>query len=101
LIFHGSSYVCSFSDHVVVKILHNGIKEEVKKKGNESPRLVITDIAVTWRLARLILFDLVFFFDLITERIFRLAFYFGFVVVDLHFFLIFFFSHDLFLSFKA
>src|SRR5215203_3338510 len=88
-----STCIYSFSDHDVAKILHNGVKEEVKKKGNKSPRLVITDIAVIWRLARLILFDLVFFFDLITERIFRLAFYFGFVVVDLHFFVIFFFSH--------
>src|SRR5215204_2710976 len=95
-----STCIYSFSDHDVAKILHDGVKEEVKKKENESPQLVITDIAVIWRLAKLILFDLVFFFDLITERIFRLAFYFGFVVVDLHFFLIFFFSHDLFLSFK-
>ena len=47
LIFHGSSCVCSFSDHdVAKKILHYGVKEEVKKKGNESPQLVITDIAV-------------------------------------------------------
>src|SRR5215210_3985578 len=54
-----------------------------------------------WRLVRLILFDFVFFFDLITKRIFRFAFYLGFVVINLHFFLIFFFSHDLLPSFKA
>jgi hypothetical protein len=46
LIFYGSSCVCSFSDHDVAKILHYGVKEEVKKKGNESPQLVIADIAV-------------------------------------------------------
>jgi hypothetical protein len=46
LIFHGSSCVCSFSDHDVAKTLHYGVKEEVKKKGNESPQFVITDIAV-------------------------------------------------------
>jgi hypothetical protein len=34
LIFHGSSCVCSFSDYDVAIILHYGVREEVKKKGN-------------------------------------------------------------------
>src|SRR5215212_10175538 len=102
LIFHDSSCVFSFSDHDVAKILHYGVKEEVKRKEMSLLSLSLLTSQYIWRLARLILCDLVFFFDLITERIFRLAFYFGFVVVvDLHFFLIFFFSHDLFLSFKT
>ena len=46
LIFHGSSRVCSFSDHDVARILHYEVKEEIKKKGNESPQFVTTDIAV-------------------------------------------------------
>jgi hypothetical protein len=47
LIFHGSSRVRSFSDHdVAKKILYYGVKEEVKKKGNESPKFLITDITV-------------------------------------------------------
>src|SRR5215211_4925651 len=76
-------------------------KKKLKRKEMSLLSLSLLTSQYIWRLARLILFDLVFFFDLITERIFRLAFYFGFVVVDLHFFLIFFFSHDPFLSFKA
>ena len=101
LIFHGSSCVCSFSDHDVAKTLHYGVKKKLKRKEMSLLSLSLLTSQYIWRLARLILFDLVFFFDLITERIFRLAFYFGFVVVDLHFFVIFFFSHDLFLSFKG
>jgi hypothetical protein len=49
---------------------------------------------LSWRLERLVFFDLVFFLDLVAKRIFRLAFYLGFVVIDLHFFLVFLFSHD-------
>src|SRR5215207_8445098 len=75
-------------------------KKKLKRKEMSLLSLSLLTSQYIWRLARLILFDLVFFFDLITERIFRLAFYFGFVV-DLHFFLIFFFSYDPFLSFKA
>src|SRR5215208_6846911 len=76
-------------------------KKKLKRKKMNLLSLSLLTSQYIWRLARLILCDLVFFFDLITERIFRLAFYFGFVVVDLHFFHIFLFSHDPFLSFKA
>jgi hypothetical protein len=34
LIFPGSSCVCSFLDHDVAMILHYGVREEAKKKGN-------------------------------------------------------------------
>jgi hypothetical protein len=46
LIFHGSSRVCSFSDHDVAIIRHYGVREEDKRKEIESPKFVITDIAV-------------------------------------------------------
>jgi hypothetical protein len=41
LLFPDPSCVCSFSDHDVAQMLQYGVKEEFKKKGNESPRFVI------------------------------------------------------------
>src|SRR5215212_417325 len=89
----------------IMMLLKKSFTMESRKKLKRKEMSLLSFSLLTsqyiWRLARLILFNLVFFFDLITERIFRLAFYFGFVVVDLHFFLIFFFSHDLLISFNA